>query len=95
MTRNDIIQKIIDIVENFINNDDVNRRLIITEKTDLFKDGLEFSSIDAVMFIVNLEEKFGIFWPDELLSFENSMTIGEVADIVTKCLEQKRVQNEN
>lgn len=91
MERNEAIQKVIDIIKNFIKDGDLDKKLILTEKTNLFQDGLEFSSIDAVMFIVNLEEEFEILWPDELLSFDNSLTIGDVADIVVQCVGKKGI----
>ena len=64
---------------------------IFSEDVQLFQTGLEFSSIDGVMLVVELEEIFDIQWPDELLTFDDILTIGQVVDVINNCLNEKKV----
>ena len=43
------------------------------------------------MLVVELEEIFDIQWPDELLTFGDILTIGQVIDVINDCLNEKKV----
>lgn len=57
--------------------------------TLLFQTGLDFSSLDAVMLIVKIEEIFDIKWPDEKLNFNDTFAVREVVEIVSEILKNE------
>lgn len=89
MEREVILSKINADISAILGKIKDNNSMNFSEDMKLFNTGLEFSSIDGVMLVVRLEETFGISWPDELLSFEDVLTIGQVANVVEKCLSKK------
>lgn len=88
MERNEIIQKVILAIKSVLGESEIDDNFIFSEDVKLFQTGLEFSSIDGVRLVVKLEEIFGVRWPDELLAFEELMTIGQVSDIIAQCIMQ-------
>lgn len=42
------------------------------------------SSIQWISFILSLEEKFGIQWPDEFIFFNNNVSLNEIAKIIVQ-----------
>lgn len=91
MERNEIIQKVVEAIKKVLGASNVNANFAFSEDVQLFQTGLEFSSIDGVMLVVELEKIFGIQWPDELLTFNDILTIGQVIDIIDHCLKEKKV----
>lgn len=91
MERNEIIQKVIEAIKKVLGASNVNANFAFSEDVQLFQTGLEFSSIDVVMLVVELEEIFGVQWPDELLTFNDILTIGQVIDIIDHCLKEEKV----
>ena len=66
---------------------------LMDEDILLFRGGLNLSSLDAVMLVVKIEEIFNIKWPDELLNFDNNLSLSEMVKIVNNILgeEEKHV----
>ena len=91
MERQDIVRKVVTTITAVLGETNVDENLVLTENTQLFHTGLEFSSIDGVVLVVKLEQLFDIQWPAELLNFDDLLTIGEVSNIIEKCLFQKEV----
>lgn len=91
MERNEIIQKVVEAIKKVLGASNVNANFAFSEDVQLFQTGLEFSSIDVVMLVVELEEIFGVQWPDELLTFNDILTIGQVIDIIDHCLKEEKV----
>lgn len=91
MERNEIIQKVVEAIKKVLDASNVNANFAFSEDVQLFQTGLEFSSIDVVMLVVELEEIFGVQWPDELLTFNDILTIGQVIDIIDHCLKEEKV----
>lgn len=91
MERNEIIQKVIEAIKKVLGASNVNANFAFSEDVQLFQTGLEFSSIDVVMLVVELEEIFGVQWPDELLTFNDILTIGQVINIIDHCLKEEKV----
>lgn len=88
MKRKEIRNKVIYAIQSVLGEnyqDEINN---ICDDTKLFQTGLEFSSLDGVLLIVKIEEIFNIKWPDELLAFDDILTVGEVVDTISKCIEQ-------
>lgn len=81
MTRDEIVQRIIEI---FNNNDIINCAIQLKEDMDLFDNGL--NSIGVIDIVVNLEEVFGFEFQDEDLPFDNFKSIKKIADIVERRL---------
>ena len=91
MERNEIFKKVIDAIKKILGTSNADANFIFSEDIQLFQTGLEFSSIDGVMLVVELEEIFDIQWPDELLTFGDILTIGQVIDVINDCLNEKKV----
>lgn len=91
MERNEIIQKVVEAIKKVLGASNVNANFAFSEDVQLFQTGLEFSSIDVVMLVVELEEIFGVQWPDELLTFNDILTIGQVINIIDHCLKEEKV----
>lgn len=71
--------------------EDQNAEYDITSDTLLFQTGLDFSSLDGVMLIVKIEEVFNIKWPDELLHFDDNLTVFELVVIIESILNDEGV----
>lgn len=69
---------LVDIIREICGNNDIN----INGSSKLTDIGLEFSSLDDVMLIVSIEEKFSITWPNENLFFNKDITIDDIAKLV-------------
>lgn len=95
MDREYIKLSIITAIKSVLGETNVNNEFVFSEDTRLFQTGLEFSSIDGVMLIVSLEEIFDIKWPDEYLSFNDVLSIGEIIDVVEKCILKDKINNVN
>ena len=91
MERNEIFKKVIEAIKKILGTSNADANFIFSEDIQLFQTGLEFSSIDGVMLVVELEEIFDIQWPDELLTFDDILTIGQVIDVINDCLNEKKV----
>ena len=91
MERNEIFKKVIDAIKKILGTSNADANFIFSEDIQLFQTGLEFSSIDGVMLVVELEEIFDIQWPDELLTFDDILTIGQVIDVINDCINEKKV----
>ncbi len=91
MERNEIFKKVIETIKKILGTSNADANFIFSEDVQLFQTGLEFSSIDGVMLVVELEEIFDIQWPDELLTFDDILTIGQVVDVINNCLNEKKV----
>lgn len=61
----------------------------LTEQTKLFQAGLNLSSLDGVLLIVQIEEEFKIYWPDEYLAFYDTMSIGEIISIIENLVKEQ------
>ena len=91
MERNEIFKKVIEAIKKILGTSNADANFIFYEDIQLFQTGLEFSSIDGIMLVVELEEIFDIQWPDELLTFDDILTIGQVIDVINDCLNEKKV----
>lgn len=91
MERSKILQKVIEAIKKVMGTSNVNANFVFSEDVQLFQAGLNFSSIDGVMLVVELEEKFDVLWPDDLLTFNDILTIGQVVDVIGSCLKEKKV----
>lgn len=91
MERNEIFQKVIEAIKKILDNSNADANFVFSENVQLFQTGLEFSSIDGVMLVVELEEIFDVQWPDELLAFDGILTIGQVINVINHCLNEKKV----
>lgn len=89
MERVEISQRVIAALEEILDEPDGGEKLAFSEEMKLFHAGLAISSIDGVSFIIRLEEIFGIHWPDDLITFDNVLTIGQVIDVVELCIKQE------
>ena len=90
MERQEVVQKVRKAIKTVLGETEVDTHLSLREETNIFQTGLEFSSLDGVMLIVELERIFDIQWPDDLLNFDDLLTIGEVSDIIEECLLHKK-----
>lgn len=84
-----IVNNIVEVIKEILGDSSEDNNFILSEDMKLFQAGLGLSSIDGVMLIVKLEERFAIQWPDELLTFKDVLTVGQVADVIGQILEQK------
>ena len=84
-----IVDKVIMIIKAVLGETNIKDSFVFSEDVMLFQTGLEFSSIDGVMMVVKLEQEFGVEWPDELLTFNDVLTIGKVSDVMEKILAEK------
>lgn len=84
------MQRTVLAIKSVLGQSNVDEDFVFTEDINLFQTGLDLSSIDGVLLAVKMEELFGIKWPNEYLAFDDTLTIGQVLDIITQCL----VQNE-
>ncbi len=85
-TKSEIIRELINIINNMLELAPVSTIQTITKDTQLFDGGIFFSSLDFVEFIIAIEQKFAISWPDEMLQIEGQQTIDNIAGIIMKLL---------
>lgn len=87
MQRDDIYEKVVRIILEIVNTEESNQNRILSEDMSLLYNGLGFSSIDYIQFIIKLEMVFNIQWPDEYLSVDGDVTIGEITRIIKNVLD--------
>lgn len=84
MNREEINEKLKEIIKPYVQNEDAFKK--ITEETNLLMD-LEINSAHLVDIILDMEEAFDIEIDDE--SAERMMTVGEALSISEKLITEK------
>ena len=65
---------------------------IVVDRLSLYGSDISLSSMDYVQFIVGIEQKFSIKWPDEYLYIDD-ITVGEVVNLIEKVLAISKENN--
>ncbi len=83
-------KRLIEIIFELTNCDELDSSMI--DKVDLIDD-LNFDSLTFISMIIEIEAKFSIIIPDNLLLIENFRNVGQIVEIIEK--NQKKGNNKN
>ncbi len=76
---NDTLNRVISVFRKILENDSIE----ITKDSNMMSD-LEFSSLDVILVITEIENEFGVEIPDEYII--GIVTVGDVVDVVEKLI---------
>lgn len=82
MNTKEAIISILQEAGNSIDNLDINKNIDLQPYI--------IDSIQFISFIISVEEKFDIEFPDEMLNIDNVKFLDEFAEIIDYCLEEKK-----
>lgn len=67
-----------------INENADDQEMEITQDCNLISD-LDFDSIKLIMYVIGVEQEFGVVVPDELLDFEHLGSVQMMCDYLESC----------
>lgn len=76
---NDTLNRVTSVFKKILENDSIE----ITKDSNMMSD-LDFSSLDVILVITEIENEFGVEIPDEYII--GIVTVGDVVDVVEKLI---------